>query len=193
PVVLLGGSAMVGEELNPEGLVYKWTGPLDFTSDKPGIEATIAGEYTLTVTNPATGCTGTASTTVVGPFYPNVNAGPDKVLTCDNPTVTLEGSSENYFDGWHRIMWEASNGGHIVSGANTFNPVVNTAGTYTMIISDSRGGCSSSDEVVVTRDADLLTAHINMHGDPYITCDVTVVTRSVETNIEDATFSWTGP
>lgn len=54
-------------------------------------------------------------------------------ITCANPTVTLIGNASTYPAG-STFLWQASNGGTIVSGGNTLNAVVSTAGTYTLTI-----------------------------------------------------------
>jgi hypothetical protein len=44
----------------------------------------------------------------------------------------------------------ASNGGNIVSGANTAMPLVNAVGTYTLTVTNPTNGCAASDEEIVT-------------------------------------------
>ncbi len=54
-------------------------------------------------------------------------------ITCANPTVTLIGNASTYPAG-STFLWQASNGGTIISGGNTPNAVVGTGGTYTLTI-----------------------------------------------------------
>ncbi|MGL2986519.1 hypothetical protein ACSVH5_02885, partial [Flavobacterium sp. RSSA_27] len=46
--------------------------------------------------------------------------------------------------------WIASNGGNIVSGADTATPTVNAAGTYTLTVTNPANGCTATDIVLVT-------------------------------------------
>ncbi|MFM7080316.1 MAG: hypothetical protein ACKOYC_11075, partial [Bacteroidota bacterium] len=77
---------------------------------------------------------------------PVANAGPDRTIDCTNATVTLNGSSNI---AGSTFSWVASNGGNIVSGANTATPVVNAAGTYTLTVTTG-SACSSTDVALVT-------------------------------------------
>ncbi|MFC6267619.1 choice-of-anchor L domain-containing protein [Frigoriflavimonas asaccharolytica] len=54
-------------------------------------------------------------------------------INCANPTRTLIGNASTYPVG-STFLWQASNGGTIVSGGNTLNAVVSTGGTYSLTI-----------------------------------------------------------
>lgn len=56
-------------------------------------------------------------------------------LTCTNSQVTLNASASVYPAG-STFAWTTT-GGNIVSGGNTLNPIVNTAGTYTLTITNT--------------------------------------------------------
>lgn len=77
------------------------------------------------------------------------------VLTCTNSQITLNGSSSVYPAG-SAFAWTTT-GGNIVSGGNTLNAVVNTAGTYTLTISNTyQPGnltCTAVSSVTVTGDS----------------------------------------
>jgi gliding motility-associated-like protein len=107
---------------------------------------TQAGVYTLQVSNPANGCTGTASVSVGGnTLPPSVNAGPDITLNCGLSLTQLSGSS-NVSNAV--AVWSSSNGS-IVSGGNTLSASVNAAGTYLLTVSNPANGCTASDAVAV--------------------------------------------
>src|SRR5207249_4755950 len=107
----------------------------------------IPGTYVLTVTHPVNGCTAMDSADV---FYdntlPNVNAGGDMILNCAVDSVALDGSSTTP---GVAIMWTVSGGGNIVSGGNTFNPIVDMAGTYVITVTHPTSGCTASDTAKV--------------------------------------------
>lgn len=78
-------------------------------------------------------CAAVAKITLVkAPEMIAVIENPDPI-TCASPTVTLVGNGSTYPAG-STFLWQASAGGTIVSGGNTPNAVVSTAGTYTLTI-----------------------------------------------------------
>ena len=83
------------------------------------------------------------------------NIAAPSVLTCTNSQITLNGSGSVYPAG-STFAWTTT-GGNIVSGANTLNAVINTAGTYTLTISNTyQPGnliCTGVASVTVTGDS----------------------------------------
>ena len=78
---------------------------------------------------------------------PDVHAGPDLQISCTNPTVQLAGSSAS---SGVQYNWTTLNGGNIVSGASGLTPVVSSAGTYVLTVTDPNGGCSATDTALVS-------------------------------------------
>jgi uncharacterized protein (DUF2141 family) len=147
------------------------------------------GVYTVIVTD-ANGCTRSAQVTVTANVTPpNANAGPPAVLTCSQPLATLNGAGSSTGPNFS-YQWTASNGGNIVSGANTLNPVVNAAGTYTLVVTNNVNGCTSSASTTATSNQQPPTASAS---GGVITCANSAVTVQVSTNANPANFSWTGP
>jgi hypothetical protein len=163
---------------------YKWSGPNGFTAEGKYATVTEPGDYTLVVTETIGNLTASSSHTISPPMYPTGSAGPDKKLTCQNSTVTLEGSGSN-----DAVIWLASHGGNIVSGERTFTPVVNAPGIYTMIITNSKSGCKVEDVVKVTREEELT---VNATGGQ-LDCSTGTVQLRASSSAEGATYSWTGP
>lgn len=145
-----------------------------------------AGTYTLTVTALAGGCTKTdvalvSSTTTL----PNANAGADKVLTCSTTSLQLNGSSTTSGVSY---LWTSSNGGNIISGASTATPTVNTAGTYTLKITNTSTGCFASDVALVTFSGTLPNA--NAGPDKQLNCSLTSLQLSGSSSSTGVTYSW---
>src|SRR5690606_15648471 len=89
--VQLNGS---GSSTNPDAdLEYLWTGPGGFTSTDETPTVTVAGIYTLTVTDSSNGCYATdtveAKQDITAPL---ADAGGDLELTCATTSVQLNGS-----------------------------------------------------------------------------------------------------
>lgn len=178
--VALSGSSSTG------GATFSWAGPSIVsggTTATPTVNG--SGTYTLTVTNPANGCTATDQA-VVSPDanIPNANAGSDQTLTCTATSVNLNGSSTT---GGVNFSWA---GPGIVSGGSTATPNVNVAGTYTLTVTNPGNGCTSTDQAVVSLNNTAPNA--NAGSDAVITCASTTVQLSGSSTTGGVNFNWTG-
>jgi hypothetical protein len=153
------------------------------------VQLTDPGGYTVTATD-ANGCTKTASVTVLSnTIPPNATAGPAATLTCAQPTATLNGAGSSQGPTF-TYLWTASNGGNIVSGATTLTPLVNAAGTYTLVVTNTTNGCTQSASTTATSDIQPPTATAT---GGQLTCTNGTVTLQIATNANNPTFSWSGP
>src|SRR6185295_17197014 len=104
---------------------FSWAGPgivSGGTTATPTVS--LAGTYTLTVSNTVNGCVASDTVEVSADAgLPDVSAGADQELNCLVASVVLGGSSTtaNVTFSW--------TGPGIVSGGNTATPTVNLAGT----------------------------------------------------------------
>ena len=115
------------------------------------------GTYTLVLTDASNGCTAEGDLDVDGNTTPpTISIGQPDELTCTNEEVTLDGSGSTG-SGTLTFSWTTANG-NILSGENTPQPNVNEMGIYTLVITDSANGCSSTDGVEVMADQSLPTA-----------------------------------
>ncbi len=173
------------------GISYKWVASAGgnivsgSTTATPTVNA--AGTYTLTVTSTANGCKATdvALVTFSGTL-PNANAGADKQITCAAPSVMLNGSSTSSSISY---SWIASNGGNIVSGANTATPTVNATGTYTLTVTKTSTGCSKTDVAVVT--GNINPPNVNAGPDVELSCLAPSAYLSGSSTTPNAQLSWT--
>jgi gliding motility-associated-like protein len=131
---------------------YAWSavsGQITGGASTPILQVAQPGVYRLLLTNQTNGCTAAATATVgEDRMPPSVNAGPDFLLHCNQPSVTLQGAASaptnpNY--AWTTV------GGNIVQGANTPGPIVNAAGTYRLTAVNPANGCTAADEAAVLR------------------------------------------
>jgi len=107
------------------------------------------GAYTLKVTNTTNGCTSTAQVQVASSVdYPTAIAGPAQTITCALPNVNINGAGSSTGTNF-TYEWTFTPGGHILGGATTLNPVVDKPATYTLVVTNTANGCSSTSTVVV--------------------------------------------
>lgn len=138
--VQLNGSSPVS------GLDFSWAGPgIVSGGTTPNPIVNLPGTYTLTVTHPSNGCTATTSVTVnedIASF--DADAGSNRVITCTETSVQLNGSASIPNAGF---LW---NGPGIVSGQTSSNPIVNQVGVYTLTATNPINGCTSNATVSVS-------------------------------------------
>jgi len=150
-----------GSSQGPD-FTYEWTAnPGNIVSGDNTLNPVIdeAGSYTLVVTNQTNGCTSSTTVNVnSNQNYPNADAGPDLTLNCAQPNLQLQGSGSS--GNGITIQWTA-NPGNITGGANTYSPTINQPGTYTLVVTNTNNGCSSTSEVTIDSNFDLPTAQIN--------------------------------
>jgi gliding motility-associated-like protein len=147
------------------------------------------GTYQLLVTNTTNGCTQTAQAIVSQNIQPpTAEAGTSDQLTCTVQTVTLDGAGSSSGLGFS-YQWSTING-NIVSGATSLSPTVNQTGTYTLLVTNTSNGCTSSDQVVVGQDDSLPQAVIAQPGK--LTCDVNEITLNASASQgTDFQYGWT--
>lgn len=131
-------------------LFYKWTGPWIITGNNTLSPLVgLPGKYHLTATDTLAGCSAIDSV-VVGIHHnvPLVNAGPDKAITCDSATVTLQGSGSegyNFMYIWHGPGINSSN-------RNLKNPVVEIPGEYFLQVVETTSDCYSPKDLVIVEE-----------------------------------------
>jgi len=152
---------------------YKWTtaiadatiandtDPLLATGDKPGV-------YTLTVTDPANGCTSSKDVTIIEDISaPNITAvTKSSDLDCNNPSVDLTVTTDV---GTDTYLWTTVTG-NILNGALTNTAEVNAAADYTIIATSATTGCTSNSVINVTQDNSVAVVTILNGPTDVITC-----------------------
>lgn len=150
------------------------------------------GAYTVTVTD-VQGCTATMEHVVMSNWIQHscvIN--PPATLNCVQQTVTLSSVCGAGFPSIS-YQWTTSLGGHIISGANTPNAVVDQPGVYTVSSFNNENGCSAQSSVTVTGNFSLPTAFSG--PDRELTCFTPTVTLDGTASSSGPNFSyfWTGP
>jgi len=139
-----------------------------FSGDSTGWMAAAdrAGTYFFTLTDTLAGCSTTDSVVVTGEaVFPDADAGLPQTLTCETPVLTLSGqvsTGSNLF-----FEWDTEDG-HIVSGAQTLQPIVDAPGTYELVVWNELTDCETT--ATVTIDADFKTPHAEAGKDVQLNC-----------------------
>ena len=149
-VTLDGAGSSTGADIE-----YLWTGPgtiVNETTLTPTIST--PGTYTLTVLDLASGCD--ASTTmIVGSDInpPAAAANSPTSFDCVTSEITLDGNGSA---AGPNISYEwTTTAGTILSGANTFTPVISAPGAYTLTVTNNANGCTAESTVNVSANNDV--------------------------------------
>lgn len=185
----LGATASQGPNFN-----YQWTtntgsfvGPDDILN--PTVNG--SGDYYLQVTNTDNGCTQTSSVQITqAADVPVAIAADAAILTCAITSFPLNGAGSSTGPDF-TYLWTASNGGNIISGANTLNPVIDAPGDYKLSVINITNNCVSNSDVTV--DEDVALPAISAGLSPTVTCANPVVglSATVSTN-GNFTYQWQG-
>jgi hypothetical protein len=132
PVIDLQGSSTT------PGATFSWAGPDGFTATTAIAQTDKAGSYTLTVTNPANGCTASTGTIVTADTATptGVTASNDGPLNCIKTSVTLTGGFSTATGDY---LWVTPDN-TFISGART---VITAPGVYTFVVTNDNNGCAS--------------------------------------------------
>ncbi|MCB0684469.1 MAG: hypothetical protein KDC32_26680, partial [Saprospiraceae bacterium] len=87
---------------------------------------------------------------------PSASAAANGLLTCADPTITLDGAGSTTGAGFN-YQWTTPDG-HIVSGGTSLNPLVDQPGTYTLTVTNTANGCTANASVTVSEDTTVPTA-----------------------------------
>jgi thiol-disulfide isomerase/thioredoxin len=123
------------------------TGP----SSNPIITGLAAGNYNVTVAD-ANGCEKIVPVNVPAAIPPNADAGPDMLITCDEPTVILFGGNS---ETGPNISFQWSTPDGIILNPLQLNPTAAAPGTYILTLTDLTTGCVVSDTALVLADTDV--------------------------------------
>lgn len=139
--------------------VYQW---LDESSAVLGSDETLlvdrGGTYRLIIRNATTNCLDSAAVeVVVDTLSPVFSIAQPQALNCENNSIRLDATAIA-LDPDVSINWLTTNGGVLSADATTLNPEAAAAGTYTLVLNNTRNGCQSSASVQVEDQRNVQTA-----------------------------------
>ena len=150
------------------------------------------GMYTLTVTNPFSGCTDEYIVFVTDDQDPpDAIATVDGDLGCGGSSLTIDGTLSS-FGNLITYQWTTADG-NIVSGADTDSPVVNQAGDYTLLVTNTENGCTA--ETTVTVNGGNNNVNVVIADPAQLTCQTTMVELDGNGSvpITGVTYQWSTP
>lgn len=159
------------------------------TQQNPSHQYANAGNYpvTLTVSCGNGHCTSTKTQTVTVYAAPIANAGPDQTIPYGS-AAQLSGSGGS---GTFNFHWEPANMVSNPNAQNTQTVTLTQDQTYTLTVTNSQGGCSSTDEVTIHINGGAMTA--NAYADPSDICQggSTQLVANAGGGTGNFTYSWT--
>lgn len=175
---------------SPSGsMSYSWSGPgivSGGSTANPVINQ--PGTYSLTVTNPANGCSANASTTISqNTVNPTVSIGPSSyTTTCASPTVQLTANSSTASVSY---SWQVPSTGSLNNTAIA-NPVASGTGVFTVMVTNTANGCSSAAAISQVF-ADAAVPSVSLSATSLVlTCATTTVGVAATATGSSLTYSW---
>ncbi len=175
------------------GSTFNWSttnGNIQGSTTSISAQATAAGNYSLIVTDPASGCADTISVNVVADLAtPTAAALADGMITCDQTSVSLDGNGSSPGPNI-QYLWTTSNG-NLTGTPQSKSTTCNAPGTYTLLVTNTQNGCTA--QTTVNVQIDTLTPQANAGVANQLDCQNAVVTLqgSGQTFSGSATIIWT--
>ncbi len=143
-------SALLAPVQTAPDVVYTWSGPCIAGAPMPFTAvAACPGVYLLQAVSLSNGCVASDSIQITqDTLHPLPSAGQPQTLTCERPTVTLQGDATATGSSI-QITWY---GPGIISGAMEFSPIVSQPGIYRLEVTNLDNGCTGVDSVEVLID-----------------------------------------
>ncbi|HOY06432.1 MAG TPA: choice-of-anchor L domain-containing protein [Saprospiraceae bacterium] len=147
------------------------------------------GTYTLHVRNTQNGCVSMVTVQQIESVdYPVADAGDDIILNCTPPNALLDGSGSSQGSNF-MYHWTATDGGVLLNGANTMQPLAGHGGTYILQVLNNLNGCASTDSVVIVENNFAPVASVALPDS--FTCLVNTVTLIGTSNPPtDVSYQW---
>ncbi|HRI00419.1 MAG TPA: gliding motility-associated C-terminal domain-containing protein [Saprospiraceae bacterium] len=184
--VLINTAGSIGINLK-----FTWIGLGIGSKSTNGVKVGLGGWYKLILRDTVSHCEDIDSIFILFKGNkPDISAGLDKLIDCDNEFVSLDGRI-NYPDSLSRILWTGP--GINLTNQNLKKPIVNVAGSYILSVLDTATQCLSLDTVVVTKN---LVKPIGRLGfDQTINCknNIAVINPSLSNIRTSYSFKWSGP
>lgn len=122
---------------------------------------------------------------------PTADAGNDQTLTCNDPVLTIGGSSSSGVN--FTYEWSSADGTAFPGDSTIANPDLEQAGTYQLVVTNTATGCSSSDQTTLLASQEIPVPEISIVP---ISCfgrnDGAIVVESVSGGVPPYMYSFNG-
>ncbi|MEO6189684.1 MAG: hypothetical protein ABIO44_04215, partial [Saprospiraceae bacterium] len=185
--ITLSASNSIGKTLR-----YTWAGSKGIVgTNSDTLVVYEPGKYYLFIYDSTTHCSDFDSIIITDTGgRPFVNAGPDRIITCELASVILSGSV-NISNNNATIVWSGSG----ISGGNSgvLQPIVTKPGQYLLRITDKRNNCTGFDTVNVSQN--LIKPTTDLGQDLTLNCitDTFNVIAKINDTKPSYDFKWSGP
>jgi gliding motility-associated-like protein len=177
--------------LSCEGCLLQWS---DDDGDLPGAQSLLLsvntpGNYTLTAIDTLGFSNSVTATVIELTTPPQVDLGPDRMITCDSSSIFLQNLLPND-DGDYRYRWEEISTGDLPETTSTLTVAI--VGEYVLELTNLLTGCSSTDTVLVTEN--LLPPIAEAGPNMELTCQSSAVALDgTGSTLSGVSYQWTGP
>ena len=170
------------------GLTYAWTasngGAITGGVDTNNPTFGAAGDYTVMITNPNSGCAVEQTFSITGnTIEPEIQIAGGGQLGCEDVSLPVSVNLLNPAIQNVDIAWSSNNGGAFLGPTNIANPSVTAAGTYQVVVTNVDNGCTAIQNIEITQDND--KPEIDIASSNNIDC----VNASVVLNASGSTVS----
>ncbi len=178
---------------NLQNTTFEWIGNIAEGQGTPIATVVETGDFSLVVLNTVTGCSDTATVTILSNFdtpVADAGLGPD-AISCQNTSEdiggigTTLGASITY-------LWTSSSGGALEPPTNGPFAVAIAPGTYYLTVTDTVSGCKAIDSVTVDDALEPLEANV-VESQGELTCEETTFLLDGSNSIlppSGATVDW---
>lgn len=169
---------------NPSNSAPVWTGGVSSGVNSYTATASSSNTYTLTITDPANGCTRTGTVQVVpNAGFPSVLASNTNSINCNVATAQVVATTTT-----SPVSYSWTGPG-VTSGATTATASVNTGGQYTVVVTNTISMCSSTITIAVPSSTTPTTPSITATGS--VTCSSPTIALN-GAPLSGVTYTWTG-
>lgn len=113
------------------------------------LEVDRSGTFRLVILNSASGCRDSTQIIVTADtLSPEFSIASPEPINCEQPAIRLNALAPG-LDPDVTINWEATNSGMISEDANSLTPLVTSAGSYILTLSNTRNGCETQSSIDV--------------------------------------------
>ncbi|MEM1119024.1 MAG: gliding motility-associated C-terminal domain-containing protein [Bacteroidota bacterium] len=149
-----------------------------------------AGNYILNIKNEENGCVSSDLLTIkADDERPTADAGTASTLICTNPIATLDGSNSS--EGAAFIYQWSTLDGNLVGDTTNVVTTADSAGTYTLTVTDTTNGCFVEDNVEIFKNFD--NPQLTIPTDSILTCQEPSIGLSATSTTENTIFTWELP